>query len=227
MANFFATVGRTGKYGMEAMQFLDMLLHVDKSLGILIDQYGVWIYVILFLVVFGETGFVVLPFLPGDSLLFIAGTYCATGQMDVVILTVLLCIAAIGGNTLNYSIGALFGSRILQSRRQWIKPDHLHKTQLFFAQHGGKTIILARFTPIVRTVAPFIAGMTAMSFMRFQMFNIIGGLAWVLGLVLLGYVSGNLPFVRDNLNILVLVGLGIAVLPLAGMAIWQVCKRFR
>ncbi|ASU40305.1 hypothetical protein hmeg3_19755 [Herbaspirillum sp. meg3] len=212
---------------MDYLQLLDVLLHVDKSLGILIEQYGTMIYVVLFLIIFCETGLVVLPFLPGDSLLFIAGTFCATGAMNIWLLMFLLVVAAITGNTLNYWIGKAIGHRVFTNNYRWLNPEALAKTHSFYEKHGGKTIILARFTPIVRTFAPFIAGVSEMTFVKFQFFNIIGALLWVVGLVVFGYLFGNLPWVRQNLNTLVLIGIAAAILPIVLGGLWQVFRKFR
>ncbi|MFL9926459.1 VTT domain-containing protein [Herbaspirillum lusitanum] len=210
---------------MDYLQFLDVILHVDKYLGFLIQQYGPMIYMVLFLIVFCETGLVVLPFLPGDSLLFIAGTFCATGAMNIWVLMFLLVVAAIGGNTLNYWIGMLVGHRVYTHNYRWLNPDALRKTHAFYEKHGGKTIVIARFTPIVRTFAPFIAGVSAMSFVKFQFFNVIGALLWVVGLVVLGYLFGNIPMVQENLNTLVLVGIVAAIVPIILGAGWQLYRK--
>lgn len=211
---------------MDYLQLWDMLLHVDKSLGTLIDQYGTMIYVVLFLIIFCETGLLVLPFLPGDSLLFIAGTFCATGAMNIWLLMCLLIVAAVTGNTLNYGIGSVIGHRVLTHPIRWFNPSALAKTHAFYEKHGGKTIILARFTPIVRTFAPFIAGVSAMSFMKFQLFNIVGAILWVAGLLLFGFLFGNLPWVRQHLNVLVLIAIAAAFLPIVFGAFWQFYRQF-
>jgi membrane-associated protein len=215
---------------MDYLQLLDVLLHVDKSLGFLIQQYGTLIYAVLFLIIFCETGLVVMPFLPGDSLLFIAGTFCATGAMNIWLLMFLLLIAAVSGNTLNYWIGSAIGHKVLAHHSRWFNPAALAKTHAFYEKHGGKTIILARFTPIVRSFAPFVAGVSAMTFVKFQFFNIIGAVLWVAGLLLFGYLFGNMPWVREHLNTLVLIGIVAAILPLLLGALWQLyrkifCKR--
>ncbi len=212
---------------MDYLQFMDVILHVDQSLGVLIEQYGTMIYVLLFLVIFCETGLVVLPFLPGDSLLFIAGTFCATGAMDIWVLMVSLIIAAVGGNTLNYWIGSLLGHKVLSHHYKWLNPEAIAKTHRFYEKHGGKTIILARFTPIVRTFAPFIAGVSEMTFARFQLFNIVGAVLWVGGLLVLGHLFGNIPFVRHHLNTIVLIGIGMAILPIILGALWQFYRKLR
>lgn len=207
------------------MEFAGMLLHIDKSLDVLVAQYGIWIYAILFGIVFAETGLVVVPFLPGDSLLFIAGAFCASGHMDAGMLIVLLLIAAIGGNTVNYMIGRYVGIKVYDMNLRFLDKEALRKTHDFYERHGGKTLVAARFMPVVRTFAPFVAGVSAMSFGRFQLFNVLGAVAWVLGLVAAGYFFGNLPIVRDYLSEIVLVGLAAAVVPLVLGALWKVLKR--
>jgi len=211
---------------MDYLQLLAVLLHIDKSLGILIQQYGTMIYVVLFLIIFCETGLVVLPFLPGDSLLFIAGTFCAIGAMHIWLLMFLLVLAAVAGNTLNYWIGSAVGHKVLSHHYRWLNPEALAKTHAFYEKHGGKTIILARFTPFVRSIAPFVAGVSKMTVIKFQIFNIIGAVLWVAGLLMFGYLFGNMPLVRDHLNTLVLFGFALAILPIVLGAIWQFYRRF-
>ena len=200
---------------MDLMQFFDMILHVDKTLGALLAEYGIYVYAVLFANVFCETGLVVLFFFPGDTLLFIAGAFCATGEMNYALLMALLIIAAVTGNTLNYWIGSRIGQRVFTHNYRWINKDALHKTHNFFERHGGKTIILARFVPVVRTFAPFVAGVSKMSHSRFQLFNVTGAVLWVVSLVTAGYFFGNIPIVRDHLTTIVLVGVGAAVVPVA------------
>lgn len=193
---------------------IDFILHIDVHLTMLVAQYGLWIYGILFLIIFCETGLVVTPFLPGDSLLFVAGTLAATGQMDAHLLVVLLIIAAITGDALNYSIGRLFGERLFSNpHSRLFKRQHLERTQQFYARHGGKTIIFARFVPIVRTFAPFVAGMGHMHYRHFALFNVIGGIVWVTGFVYAGYYFGNIPVIKQNLELLILGIIFISVLP--------------
>ncbi|GAB2850798.1 VTT domain-containing protein [Pseudoduganella ginsengisoli] len=207
------------------MQLLDMLVHVDKSLDMLISQYGTLIYLVLFFIIFAETGLVVLFFFPGDTLLFIAGALCATDQMNLPALIALLITAAVTGNTTNYWIGEAIGQRVFTHNYRWIDKDALNRTHMFFEKHGGKTIILARFIPVVRTFAPFVAGVSDMSFSRFQMFNIAGAVAWVVSLTVAGYIFGNVPIVRDHLTTIVMVGVGLALGPLALGAVWKLCRR--
>ena len=192
------------------MQLVDIVLHVDKSLGLLIQQYGAWVYVLLFAIVFAETGLVVLPFLPGDTLLFIAGAMCATGQMDAWLLIVLLVIAATTGNTVNYFVGSWIGPKVFDGHIRFLDHEALMKTHGFYERHGGKTLVMARFIPVVRTFAPFVAGVSKMTFAKFQLFNMIGAVLWVAILVMSGEAFGNVPVIRDHLNTIVLIGLGAA-----------------
>ena len=212
---------------MDFMQFVDMVLHVDESLGRVIQQYGTFVYAVLFAIVFCETGLVVFPFLPGDTLLFIGGAFCATGQLSIWLLIVLLLVAAIGGNTVNYWIGAAIGHRVFTHDYKWIDKAALQKTHAFYENHGGKTIILSRFIPIVRTFAPFVAGVSDMTFARFQMFNFTGAFLWVIGLVAGGYFFGNIPIIRDHLNAIVLLGVGAAVVPVAIGGAWKFLRSMR
>ena len=210
---------------MELMQFFDMILHVDKTLGHLLENYGTMVYAVLFLIVFAETGLVVFPFLPGDTLLFIGGAFCATGAMDAWLLVSMLLVAAIGGNTLNYWFGSLLGNKVFTHDYKWLDKKALHKTHVFFEKHGGKTIILCRFVPVVRTFAPFVAGVSKMTFSRFQLFNVTGALLWVSGLVAAGYFFGNIPFIKDHLNTIVLIGVAAAVVPLMLGGAWKFYRK--
>jgi membrane-associated protein len=210
---------------MDLMQLFDMILHVDKTLGNLLATYGVYIYAVLFAIVFCETGLVVLFFFPGDTLLFIAGAFCATGEMSYPLLMLLLILAAVTGNTLNYFIGAAIGHRVFTHDYRWLNKDALHRTHDFFEKHGGKTIILARFVPVVRTFAPFVAGVSDMTHTRFQLYNVAGAVAWVATLVTGGYFFGNMPFVREHLTAIVLIGVGAAIVPLALGGIYKVGRR--
>ena len=171
---------------MDLMQFFDMILHVDKSLGQLFQQYGTLIYAVLFAVIFCETGLVVLFFFPGDTLLFIAGAMCALGEMNLPLLLVLLIVAAVAGNTCNYWIGEAIGQRVFTHDYRWINKAALRRTHDFFEKHGGKTIVLARFVPVVRTFAPFVAGVSDMTHGRFQLYNITGATLWVVLLTTAG-----------------------------------------
>jgi membrane-associated protein len=210
---------------MDLMQFLDMIVHVDKTLGMLLAQYGPYVYAVLFAIVFCETGLVVLFFFPGDTLLFIAGAFCATGEMSYPLLTALLIAAAILGNTLNYWIGEAIGQRVFTHDYRWLNKHALHRTHDFFEKHGGKTIILARFVPVVRTFAPFVAGVSDMTHARFQLYNVTGAVLWVVSLVTGGYFFGNIPVVRDHLTMIVLIGVGAAVVPLALGGLYKVGRR--
>ncbi|MDX3904450.1 MAG: VTT domain-containing protein [Pigmentiphaga sp.] len=203
------------------LEFLNMLIHIDQTLGVWVAQYGAWIYLILFLIIFAETGLVVVPFLPGDSLLFIAGAFAATGYMHPGLLIALLLIAAVAGNTVNYYVGRYIGPRVFSQNIRFLDREALLKTHAFYEKHGGKTLVIARFLPIVRTFAPFVAGVGYMTFARFQFFNVVGALLWVVLLVLAGYFFGNLPIVREHLNTIVLVGLAAAIVPLLLGALWK------
>ena len=209
------------------MQLLDIVLHVDKSLGLLIQQYGAWVYVLLFAIVFAETGLVVLPFLPGDTLLFIAGAMCATGQMDAWLLIVLLVTAAVTGNTVNYFVGSWIGPKVFDCHIRFLDHQALLRTHAFYERHGGKMLVMARFIPVVRTFAPFVAGVSKMTFAKFQLFNMIGAVLWVGLLVLTGDLFGNVPIIREHLNTIVLIGLGAAIVPLALGGLWKLLRRRR
>lgn len=196
-------------------QFVDIVLHLDKHLDSLVAQFGPWLYVILFLIVFCETGLVITPFLPGDSLLFAVGALAARPDngLNVWILVMILTAAAIIGDSVNYWIGYFLGNKLQKKFPRLIKPKHIQRTHEFYERYGGKTIILARFVPIVRTFAPFVAGIGKMTYSRFMMFNVVGGLIWVLLLVPTGYFFGNLDFVRKNFSLVVLAIIFISTLP--------------
>ena len=199
---------------MELIQnFIDLIIHLDKHLSAMIQTYGVWTYLVLFAIIFMETGLVITPFLPGDSLLFAAGTMAGLGALNVWVLFVLLSFAAILGDTVNYWIGHKIGPRAFSGNVRFLKKEYLDRTHEFYEKHGGKTIILARFVPIVRTFAPFVAGVGAMTYPRFLTYNIIGGIAWVGLFTFLGYFFGNLPFVQKNFTFVVLAIIIISVLP--------------
>lgn len=193
---------------------IDFILHIDQHLQTLSAEYGVWIYAILFLIVFCETGLVVTPFLPGDSLLFAAGSLAAVGGMNIHLMVMLLLIAAIIGDAVNFAVGKYFGARLFANPNSRIfKQSYLHRTQAFYAKHGGKTIIIARFIPIIRTFAPFVAGMGHMDYSRFIRYNIIGALAWVLLFSYTGYFFGQMPLVKQNLSLILLAIIVLSVLP--------------
>ncbi|NCN82667.1 MAG: DedA family protein [Candidatus Pacebacteria bacterium] len=194
---------------------IEFILHIDTHLGQIISTYGVISYAILFLIIFAETGFVFTPFLPGDSLLFAAGAFAAIGSFNIVILLVILWLAAFLGDTINYWIGHFFGRKLIAHPRIPINQEHIDKTQAFYDLHGGKTIILARFIPIIRTFAPFVAGIGRMKYSKFLYFNVLGGLLWVFGVTLVGYFFGNIPVVKENFSVVVLAIIGLSVLPIA------------
>jgi membrane-associated protein len=194
--------------------FIDLVLHLDKHLQLLIQNYGIWIYAILFLIIFCETGLVVTPFLPGDSLLFVAGALAATGSMHVHTLFILLVVASFLGDNTNYWIGRFFGPRVFSREgSRLLNPKHLERTQAFYDRHGGKTIIIARFVPIVRTFAPFVAGIGRMVVPRFMMFAIVGALVWIGSLVYAGYFFGNIPWVKNNLSLVIVGIVVLSILP--------------
>jgi membrane-associated protein len=194
---------------------LEMFLHLDKTLDSVIQGYGSWTYLLLFLIVFAETGLVVTPFLPGDSLLFAAGIFAARGSLEIGFLFLLLACAAIAGDTANYWVGKYLGPRIFRSEgARFLKKAHLDRTHQFFEKYGGKTIILARFVPIVRTFAPFVAGIGSMTYGRFLAYNVIGGLLWVSVCVFGGYFFGGLPFVKNNFTVVVLAIVFISLVPM-------------
>lgn len=198
---------------MEWLTFLlNLFLHLDQYLADVISQYGAWTYGILFFVIFMETGFVVTPFLPGDSLLFAAGTFAALGSLNVSFVALLLMVAAILGDTANYWIGHYLGDRAYQIK--WIKREYLDKTHAFFEKHGGKTIFLARFVPIVRTFAPFVAGIGRMSYGYFITYNFVGGITWVALFTFAGYFFGNIPFIKHNFEFVILAIILISVVPI-------------
>jgi membrane-associated protein len=206
-------------------QLIDFILHIDVHLAEIIARYGVWTLAILVLIVFCETGLVVTPFLPGDSLLFAAGAFAARGSLDVRLLLVLLTLAAIAGDTVNYWIGDRLGKRAFTGRLPFVKREHLERTERFYERHGGKTIILARFVPIIRTFAPFVAGVGTMRYSRFLAYNVIGGVVWVGLFVLAGFFFGNLPVVQRNFKLVILAIIAVSVLPI--VVEWMRARRAR
>ena len=200
--------------------FIDFILHLDVHLGQIIANYGMLTYALLFVIIFIETGLVIMPFLPGDSLLFAAGAFAALGSLNILAVVLLLILAAILGDTANYWIGHFFGEKLIANPKIPINKEHLEKTQAFFKKHGGKTIILARFVPIVRTFAPFVAGIGKMHYSRFISFNVIGGIVWVLIFSLAGYFFGNIPAVKDNFSLVIF---GIILVSVAPM-LWHALK---
>jgi len=207
--------------------FLTMILNIDQFMELWVTQYGVWIYLVLFLIVFGETGLVVLPFLPGDSLLFIAGAFGANGLIDPVGLGLVLMTAAILGNSLNYAVGRLIGPKVFSRHYRFLDQRALLMTQAFYEKHGGKTIVLTRFLPVLRTFAPFVAGVGSMPWGRFQWFNIVGAIFWVGSLITLGFFFGNVPIIKEHLNTIVLIGVGAAVVPVVLGGAWKLLRRHK
>jgi membrane-associated protein len=201
--------------------FFDILLHSDKHLADIFTQYGLWIYAILFLIIFAETGFVVTPFLPGDSLLFATGALAATGGFNPHLMVVLLIVAAILGDTVNYWIGSYFGVKVFNKpKSRFFNPEHLRRTHAFYEKYGGKTIIFARFIPIIRTFAPFVAGIGEMSYAKFLAFNVIGGIVWVASFIYAGFWFGGMPIVKKNFTLVILAIIVISILP-AVIEVWR------
>lgn len=195
-------------------QLIDMVLHLDKHLGELVNYFGLWTYFVLFLIIFCETGLVITPFLPGDSLLFAIGALSAGNQFNIVAIVIVLTIAAIIGDTVNYHIGKYIGPKVFHKDNvRFLNKKHLIKTHEFYERHGGKTIIIARFMPIIRTFAPFVAGMGSMSYARFIVYNIVGGVLWVTLLVFAGYFFGNIPIVKKNFTLVIMAIIFISILP--------------
>jgi membrane-associated protein len=196
--------------------FIDFVLHLDRHLVEILDQFGPWVYAILFLIIFAETGFVVTPILPGDSLLFAVGALAAvdtSGTLSAPLVSLVLIVAAIGGNSLNYSIGRAIGPRAFSGRIRFLKVDYLHQTEGFFRKYGGMTIVVSRYMPIIRTFAPFVAGIGQMHYGRFQVYNVVGGVSWVLIFVWGGYLFGNIPIIKNNFGIVTIVIIVVSVLP--------------
>ncbi len=194
--------------------FIDFILHLDKYLSLIIQQFGIWTYFILFLIIFAETGLVVTPFLPGDSLLFAAGTFASLGSLNVIWLFITLLAAAILGDTINYSIGKFLGSKAFEKYPRIFKKEYLDKTHNFYEKYGTKTIVLARFVPIVRTFAPFIAGVGKMTYFKFLFYNVFGGIIWVALFVFGGYFFGNMPVVKENFSFVILIIIIASFIPI-------------
>ena len=210
---------------MEALATLwDLVVHLDRHLAAFVAQHGIWVYALLFAIVFCETGLVVTPFLPGDSLLFVTGALAAAGGMDIAVVIAVLVSAALCGDNVNYWIGRWIGPRVFHYKEsRWFNPKHLERARAFYERHGGKTIIIARFVPIVRTYVPFVAGIGAMPYLRFLSFSIVGALVWVISLCTLGYFFGNLPVVKNNLTLVIL---GIVLLSISpGIIAWLKHRR--
>ncbi|MBF0511196.1 MAG: DedA family protein [Candidatus Omnitrophica bacterium] len=194
--------------------YIDFFLHLDKSMASLTGHFGPWIYVLLFMIIFCETGLVVTPFLPGDSLLFVLGAMSAQGDLKLILLLVLLSLAAISGNMLNYTIGVLLSEKILNNQKiPFIKQAYIERTHQFFEKYGAKTIVITRFVPVIRTFAPFMAGVGSMPYVKFSVYNVIGGVSWVLIGVLSGFYFGNLPWVRHNFSLVILAIVIISLIP--------------
>lgn len=200
---------------MEWLEYLmHFVLHLDKHLYELVTTYGIWVYVFLFLIIFAETGFVAAPFLPGDSLLFAAGAIAATGALHVYALIAILAVAAILGDTVNYWIGYYIGPKIFKKQRSlFFNPEYLERTYRFFEKHGGKTIVIARFIPIVRTFAPFIAGIGHMSYLRFALYNILGAIFWVPAFIYAGYFLGNIHFIKQHFSLMIIAIIIVSLIP--------------
>lgn len=193
---------------------IEYVIHLDANIADLVEGYGLWAYALLFAIIFCETGLVVTPFLPGDSLLFAAGAVVATGVLNIGVLLVLLIVAAVAGDSLNYWIGSKFGTRAFKEDARILKLDYLRRTEDFFRRYGGKTIVVARFVPIVRTYAPFVAGVGSMNYARFLRFNVTGGILWITLFLLGGYLFGAIPFVQDNFALLIVAVIILSVVPM-------------
>ncbi len=214
-------------YLVDQVKFLiDFILHIDEHLTTIIARYGIWTYAILFAIIFVETGLVVMPFLPGDSLLFAAGAFASRGALNPVVLTGLLIVAAVIGDTVNYWIGRYFGPRVFTENRRFLNKRHLDRAQEFYNRHGGKAIVFARFVPIVRTFAPFVAGVGAMDYPRFLFYNVTGGIAWITLFVWAGYFFGNIPAVEKNFELVIFAIIGLSVVPMI-VEYWKERKRSR
>ncbi|MFO7680295.1 MAG: DedA family protein [Chloroflexota bacterium] len=204
---------------MEILQnIFEFVIHLDSHLEIIISQIGVWSYLLLFTIIFAETGLVIMPFLPGDSLLFVAGALAGKGMMNIALLFLILASAAILGDTINYWLGSWIGAKAFDGRFRFLKPEHLERTHQFFEKHGGKAVILGRFVPVMRTFVPFVAGMGSMNYGRFISYNILGGVLWVSIFLLGGYFFGSIPFVQDNFALVIIVVIALSVMPV----VWEV-----
>lgn len=207
-------------------KLIDIVLHVDDHLRELVPQYGIWIYAILFLIIFAETGLVVTPFLPGDSLLFAIGALCGAQVLNLPSILILLTIAAILGDTVNYWVGHYMGPKVFKGDGRFLKKAYLDKTHEFYERYGGKTIIIARFVPIVRTFAPFVAGVGSMTYGKFMSYNVFGGILWVVSMTMSGYFFGNFKIVQDNFSLVILMIIFISILP-GIFEYWRERKRLR
>lgn len=195
------------------INLVDFIIHIDKHLNALIQTYGSWVYGLIFLIIFLETGLVITPFLPGDSLIFAAGAFAGAGTLNIILLFVIICIAAIVGDSVNYSIGHFFGKKVFQKTKLF-KKEYFDKTEHFYEKHGSKTIILARFIPIIRTFAPFVAGVGKMNYAKFLAYNVIGGIAWVALCLFAGYFFGGIPIVKNNFTAAILLIIFVSFLPI-------------
>jgi len=204
---------------MVLFTLFDLIIHFDKYLPGIIQTYGIWTYLILFAIIFCETGLVFLPYLPGDSLIFIAGALAGGGFLNIEVLILILIAAAVLGDTANYWIGHTIGTKVLEKRYSFVKTEHLRRTEEYFTRYGGKTIVIARFIPFIRTFAPFLAGVGKMSYRWFLMYNLIGGILWVLGFALAGYFFGSLSIVKENFNFIVYAIIGISLLAVGSIVI--------
>jgi membrane-associated protein len=192
----------------------DLVIHLDRHLNGVIQEYGTWTYLILFLIIFCETGLVVTPILPGDSLLFAVGTFAASGALDLGLVLSLLAVAAVAGDTVNYAIGYRLGPQIFRKEGvRFLNREYLDRTRRFYERHGAKTIVIARFVPIIRTFAPFVAGIGQMRYARFVVYNVVGGVGWIASVVLGGYAFGNIPVVRQNFTLVIFAIIGLSILP--------------
>jgi membrane-associated protein len=208
--------------------FKEYFLHLDKHLDVFVSDYGAWVYALMFVIVFAETGFVVTPFLPGDSLLFAVGTFAARGSLDLIVVLIVLAAAAVLGDTANYWIGWFVGPKVFHKENvRFLNKKHLDRTHEFYEKYGGKTIIIARFVPIIRTFAPFVAGIGRMSYWRFIAYNVFGGVGWVVLLVLSGYFFGNIPVIKRNFSFVILAIIVISILPAVVEAIRGYLERKR
>jgi membrane-associated protein len=198
------------------LALVDFVLHLESHLGNLVQNYGPWIYLILFAIIFCETGLVVTPFLPGDSLLFVAGTLAALGDMNVHTLVIVLGVAAVLGNTCNYAIGRYLSPRLFRDRRsRWLNPAYLERTHAFYEKYGALAVVVSRFVPILRTYVPFVAGLSAMSYAKFTFYNVFGALSWVLAITYLGYFFGTVPWIREQQGLIVVAIIVVSVIPVA------------
>ncbi|MEI7961720.1 MAG: VTT domain-containing protein [archaeon] len=195
------------------IDMIDLVLNIDLYVGLLIDSLGLWSYVALFAVIFCETGLVFLPFLPGDSLLFLVGAFAGTGSLNVLLLLLILSIAAVLGDSVNYAVGRYFGEKVFL-KKGLLKRKHLDKAKSFYTKYGAKAIVIARFVPVIRTIAPFVAGMAEMEYSKFLMYNIIGGVVWVSGFLFAGYFFGSIPFVKENLTLILAAVIIISLVPM-------------